>query len=71
MLHPKEEAFALDMGELTDALHETPGGIVTNLATTHKPIEAKGAEKRHGDYDIELHIDASTTFVGDIPYKDV
>lgn len=71
VLDPEEEAFTLDMGELTDALHETPGGIVTNLTTMHETIETKGAEQCHGDNDVELHIDASATFVGNIPHQNV
>ena len=66
-LEPEEEAFALYVGEGTEAGHEGPGSGLLALAHTHEAIEAEGDEEGHDHNDIELHIDTGADLIGDIP----
>ena len=70
-LEPEKEAFALYVSDLGEAAHSLPDGIVAMLEEAHDAIEAEGAEEGHGNDYIELHIDASTEAVGEVPYQDV
>ena len=67
LLEPEEDAFALDTGEFAEVAHDIPKGVAALLAQAHEAIEAEGNKERHGDADVELHVDAAATLIYGIP----
>ena len=67
LLEPEEEPLAFKAGEGTDITHEVPKGVAASLTQAHEAIEAEGDEERHGDADVELHVDGAACLVDAIP----